>query len=105
MAGKKKAKEPKGMTVETARFVLMSDVFFGNNIAKNLFEESEHEFTWGDANRTLITPQKLIADLTSVTKALEEDAELEEDGEIGECNNVIEILRSIPEDVYVDLEN
>jgi hypothetical protein len=85
------------MKTQTCQFIEGTDVFEGQSLAWNAFVDSSPNCTWGDNNRTLVTPDVIIDSLE-----LTDFDEGEEDKQI---NVVLERLKSIPEGVYVDLEN
>lgn len=84
------------ITVRTCHFVLFSEVFSGLSLARNVFINGDPECSWGNNNRTMITAQQII-----------ENIEDEGDGDETkvEIGTAVERLKSIPEGVYIDLEN
>ena len=82
------------MIKQTCVFVEASNVFKDLPLAWNCFSESEPDCSWGDNNRTMVTPDTIIDAL--------ENADC--DGCEDEVASVIERLKSLGE-TYVDLEN
>ena len=85
------------MKTQTCQFVTASDLFKGYSRAWNLFVNCEPRCTWGDNNRSLVTPDVIIDAL--------EDSDPDEGKEQKQVAQVVERLKGIPNDVYVDLEN
>lgn len=79
----------------TLKYVQSSDVFFGYSGVCEDFSNSEPDCTWGNNNFSLVTPQTIIDALEGLDEPTDEEG----------TEVVIERLKSIPEGVYVDLEN
>lgn len=84
------------MNVLTCEFVEASEVFMGFGLAWDVFINGDPACTWGDNNRSMVTPDVII-------NALEE-SEYEE-AEAKQVEQVVQTLKSLPPDMYVDLEN
>jgi hypothetical protein len=84
---------------ETVKFVPLTEVFQGLQMLSEAFHNASgsFQFTWGDANRTLVTTSRVV-------EAVEQNITDEEapQDQIDEFNRRIEAL---PGDVYIDLEN
>ena len=85
------------MKTQTCQFVSASEVFRGHALAWDLFVNSDPRCTWGENNRSMVTPDVIVDAL--------EDSEPDEGKEGNQVAQVIERLKNIPEGVYVDLEN
>jgi hypothetical protein len=85
------------MKTQTCQFVTASEVFEGQNLALEAFINSDPGCTWGDNNRSLVTPDVIIDSL--------ELTDFDEGEEEKQINVVLERLKGLPEGVYVDLEN
>lgn len=85
------------MKTQTCQFIEGTEVFKDQRLAWNAFVESNPNCTWGDNNRTLVTPDVIIDSL--------ELTDFDEGIEKKQAEVVLERLKSIPEGVYVDLEN
>lgn len=85
------------MKTQTCQFIEATEVFEGQNLAWDAFVNSEPNCTWGDNNRSMVTPDVVIDAL--------EDSGPDEGEEKKQVNVVLERLKNIPEGVYVDLEN
>lgn len=49
------------MNIQTQQFVTKSDLFSGLDGLENLFNEADHnDITWGDASRTMTTPEYFL---------------------------------------------
>ena len=85
------------MKTQTCQFIEATEVFEGQNLAWELFLDSNPNCTWGDNNRSMVAPDVVIDAL--------EDSEPDAGDQENQVNLVIEKLKKIPEGVYVDLEN
>lgn len=85
------------MKTQTCQFVEATEVFKDQNLAWDAFVNSEPNCTWGDSNRTLVTPDVIIDSL--------ELTDFDAGDEENQINAVLERLKGLPEGVYVDLEN
>ena len=85
------------MNIKTCQYVEASEVFKGCDLAWNVFFNSNPQCSWGDNNRTMVTPDVII-------DAMEESAE-NVGKEQKQVEKVVKILRSLPQDMYIDLEN
>lgn len=87
------------MTVQTAQFVDMSDIFEGYpNVAQAFAAADNHPFTWGDNNRSLVSKERFK---DTLDEACEDDDNVSDD----DLTVVKDRIDSIPDDVYIDLEN
>lgn len=103
------------MKIHTCQFVLSSDVFAGCQLAYDHFCEVVNDCSWGDNNRTMVAPQRIIDELESnpyygdsIPDDDLEEMEIEQPDATQvneEISLMIERLKSLPPDVYVDLEN
>lgn len=83
------------MEIKTCKFVEVSDVFAKHGLAWDVFVNSNPNCSWGDNNRSLVTPDVIIDAL--------EDASC--DGVVRkQVNAVVERLKSLGQ-TYIDLEN
>lgn len=85
------------MKTQTCQFVTASEVFKGYGLAWDVFINCEPRCTWGDNNRSLVTPDVVIDAL--------EDSEPDAGKQEQQVAQVVERLKKIPEGVYIDLEN
>ena len=85
------------MNIKTCRYVEASEIFKGFGLDWDVFINSDPNCTWGDNNRSMVTPDVII-------NALEE-SDLNVGNEANQVEQVIKILDSLEPDVYVDLEN
>jgi len=76
---------------ETCRFIAASHLFSEQSNAWITFAGSDPPFTWGDANRTLVSPDSLESYLESLGTS--------------DFDDVLKRLAELPNDVYIDLEN
>ena len=83
------------MKRHTCEFVQASDVFKECHHAMEAFAESDPPCSWGENNRSLVTPEVIINALKEI------DAEDVQD----EVDTVLERLKALPTDLYIDLEN
>lgn len=81
--------------VETCQYVESSKVFKDFPKAWDVFFNSEPDCSWGDNNRTLVSPSTIINALNG--------CDCEDDEQV-EVDNVIAILEGLGE-TYIDLEN
>ena len=82
------------MNIKTCQYVEASEVFKGFGLALDVFVNSDPNCTWGNNNRSMVTPDVII-------DALENSDEEEQT----QVKKVVKILKSLPQDMYVDLEN
>lgn len=82
------------MNIKTCQYVEASEVFKGFGLAWDVFVNSDPNCTWGNNNRSMVTPDVII-------DALENSDEEEQT----QVKKVVKILKSLPQDMYVDLEN
>jgi len=84
------------MEIKTCRFVDASDLFDGCPDAWQMFMDSDPPFSWGDANRTMITAE-LIQDV--ILDFFTEDENIE-----NQLDKVLNRLQ-LTHGAYIDLEN
>lgn len=84
------------MITKSCKFVEASEVFKGCPRAWEIFVEGDPSCTWGDNNRSMVTPD--------VISTFFQNADYNEN-EIGQVETVIKRLDSIEDHTYVDLEN
>jgi hypothetical protein len=82
--------------VQTCEFVSSSEVFAELPLAKEIFANSEPDCTWGDTNRSLVTPD--------VISSVLEDADTETPAERKQVKEAIKRLYSLGQ-TYIDLES
>lgn len=85
------------MKTQTCQFVEATEVFKGHPLAWEAFVNCDPRCTWGDNNRSMVSPDVVIDAL--------EDSEPDAGDQENQVNLVVERLKNIPEGVYVDLEN
>lgn len=84
------------MIIKSCKFVEASEVFKDCPRAWEIFVEGDPGCTWGDNNRSMVTPD--------VISTFFENADYYEN-EIGQVETVIKRLDSLEDHTYVDLEN
>lgn len=83
------------LPIQTCQYIEASYIFKGFPKAWEVFFESESDCSWGDNNRTMVSPSTII-------NAMQEcDCE---DDEQAEVDSVVAILEGLGE-TYIDLEN
>jgi hypothetical protein len=85
------------MRIKTCSFVDASDLFMGCPDAWQEFMDSDPPVSWGDAHRTLVSPDfmdSVVSDIFS------DDYQIAE-----QLNNVLRRVRSLKYETYIDLEN
>jgi hypothetical protein len=85
------------MNIKTCQYVEASEIFKGYGLAWDVFINSDPDCSWGDNNRSLVSVDVIIDNL--------ENTDFDSGNEQRQVEQVIKILKSIPLDVYVDLEN
>ena len=85
------------MNIKTCNFIEASEVFDGFGLAWDVFNNSNPNCTWGDNNRSMVTTDVIIDAM--------ENSDVNVGNEEKQVKQVIKILLSLPEDLYVDLEN
>lgn len=85
------------MDIKTCKFVEASEVFKDMDRAWEAFANSDPQCTWGGNNRSMC-----IGDV--ISDALE-DIDLDEGAQEKQVRIVIERLKELGPDVYIDLEN
>lgn len=83
--------------VLTAQFVEASEVFFGQRQAWEAFDSGEPDCSWGNNNRTFVTP--------NIVETALNNARGDDDDTDTEIDIVLERLATLPQDMYIDLEN
>ena len=81
----------------TCEFVEVSEIFMGSSLAWDIFVNSDPNCTWGENNRSMVTTDVILDAL--------ENSEPNEGDESKQVEHVVKILKSLPHDMYVDLEN
>lgn len=84
------------MKIDRVKFVRISDLFDTYNSLLNSFCEQCDDFSWGDANMTLISNKRF----KNAFESIEPD---EDDTE--NYNEMLETIDNLPDDVYIDMEN
>jgi hypothetical protein len=85
------------MNIQTCKFVGASEIFDGLGLAWDVFINSDPDCTWGDNNRSMVTADVIVDAL--------ELSDIDEGEQERQVNAVLERLKEIPQDVYVDLES
>lgn len=85
------------MNIKTCQYVEASEVFKGFGLAWDVFINSDPPCTWGDNNRSMVTTDVIIDAL--------ENSDMNVGSESRQVEQVVKILESLPQDMYVDLEN
>jgi len=85
------------MNIQTCKYVSGTEIFKGQKLAWEVMCNSNPRCSWGDNNRSMVTTDVIIDAL--------EDMDVDEGEEEKQVNVVLERLREVPQDVYVDLEN
>jgi hypothetical protein len=83
------------MKIKTCSFVDASDLFMGCPDAWQEFMDSDPPVSWGDAHRTLVSPDfmdSVVSDIFS------DDYQIAE-----QLNNVLRRVRSLKYETYIDL--
>jgi hypothetical protein len=84
------------MIVKSCKFVEASQIFKDFPLAWDLFVNSDPSCTWGDNNRSMVTPD-VISDALQNADA--------DDKQAKQVEAVVAKLASIEVNTYVDLEN
>lgn len=91
------------MLTKTCNFIEVSSIFRLNNalmkpctLAWDVFVNSDPKCTWGDNNRSLVTPDVIIDAL--------ENSDFDENAK-DQVEEVLQRLKSIEPNIYIDLEN
>jgi hypothetical protein len=84
------------MNIKTCKYVEASEIFKDYGLAWDVFVNSDPDCTWGDNNRSLVTADVIVDVL--------ENSEMNVGAEENHVRMVVERLRELPDDVYVDLE-
>lgn len=87
-------------TIRTCKFIDASDLFSDSVKAWNVFANSDPDCSWGDNNRTMVSP-KTIIDVLEDSEESSDDIQLI----IDKCKAIIEFSKPLNEPVYIDLEN
>ena len=82
-------------TTQTVKFISAWSLFQDCDQASDAFCNSDPDFSWGDNNYSLISKQRFL-------NALQDLADEEVNGQIEE---VIERLKQLPDDIYLNLES
>lgn len=85
------------MIVKSCKFVEASSIFKNYGLAWDVFINSDPKCTWGDNNRSMVTPDVIIDAL--------ENSDLNVGNEESQVRFVVERLKNIEPNTYVDLEN
>lgn len=83
------------MNIQTANFVTSSDLFEGFSELKNNFNAGDHDFSFGDNNRTLISIERFFEGVEYTNRNRHEQTVVD----------FRQRLMLLPPDTYVDLEN
>jgi hypothetical protein len=84
------------MRIQNCSFVSSSEVFAALPLAQEIFANSEPECSWGDNNRSLVTPD--------VIRSALDDADKNTPAERKQVKEAIKRLVSLGE-TYIDLES
>lgn len=85
------------MKIKTCKYVEASEIFKDYGLAWDVFINSDPGCTWGDNNKSLVTADVIVDAL--------ENSDLNVGAEENHVRMVVEKLRSLPDEVYVDLES
>jgi len=85
------------MKIKTCQFIEASEVFHGFGLAWDVFINSDPDCTWGDNNRSMVTADVIIDAM--------ENSDTNVGNEQQQVEQVVQILKSLPQDTYIDLEN
>ena len=85
------------MKIKTCKYVEASEIFKDYGLAWDVFVNGDPDCTWGDNNKSLVTADVIVDAL--------ENSDLNVGAEENHVRMVVEKLRSLPDEVYVDLEN
>lgn len=85
------------VNIKTCQYVEASEIFKGFGLAWGVFINSDPSCTWGDNNRSMVTPDVLIDAL--------ERSDLNVGSEQKQVGQVIATLLALSTDMYIDLEN
>ena len=85
------------MKTQTCKYVDVNEIFKDYGLAWDVFVNSDPQCTWGDNNKSLVTPDVIIDAL--------EESDLNVGNEQRQVEMVVERLKSLESDVYVNLEN
>jgi len=85
------------MKIKTCKYVEASEIFKDYGLAWDVFINSDPGCTWGDNNKSFVTADVIVDAL--------ENSDLNVGAEENHVRMVVEKLRSLPDEVYVDLEN
>ena len=85
------------MEIKTCSFIEVSDIFLGCPDAWQDFMDSDPPYTWGDAGRTLVSPQSLEYVMELM---FSDDEKIARQFEL-----VLNKLKTVDDNVYIDLEN
>jgi hypothetical protein len=84
------------MIVKSCKFVEATNVFKDCPLAWDLFVNADPSCTWGDNNRSMVTPDVIFNCLEEVDMDSKSEPQVE---------LVIKRLNDLQDNVYVDLEN
>lgn len=85
------------MKTKTCKYVDVNEIFKDYGLAWDVFVNSDPGCTWGDNNKSLVTPDVIIDAL--------EESDLNVGNEQRQVEMVVERLKNLESDVYVNLEN
>jgi hypothetical protein len=85
------------MKIKTCSFVDASDLFQDCPDAWQEFMDSDPPVSWGDAHRTLVSPDFMDSVVSDIFR---DDYQIAE-----QLNNVLRRVRSLKYETYIDLEN
>ena len=77
------------MNIQTCKFITISELLEKAGIPSESVDDDFFDaWSFGDANRTLISKERLVNRCESVNEV-----------------DLLEFMKSIPDDIYIDLEN
>jgi hypothetical protein len=85
------------MKIKTCSFVEASDLFLGCPDAWQEFMDSDPPVTWGDAGRTLVSPDFMDSVVSDIFSDSNQTAQ--------QLDCVLRRVRSMKYETYIDLEN
>jgi hypothetical protein len=90
------------MKIQTQKFITKTDLFEGFDEIETWWNEKPHDdFTWGDCNRSMISPNNVLSPNIQWQDIEEYCTNTTE----ADWDRFLERLAGIPDDVMIDLEN
>lgn len=94
-------------TIRTCKFIDASNLFAGSVKVWDIFKHGDPDCSWGDNNRTMVTPQTIIKVLEDHLRIFGTSWHSSDDIQlvVNKCKAIIEFSKPLNEPVYIDLEN